>query len=315
MFSYKSREFIGVPIFVSVALAACVSSAAPLHPDSIQVLTGEGGASTSSPYQDDVYLNRIGFGDTLYTYTENMVAIDQFEVLEGRDNINAEWGDLDGAEDGDDNPFAKAGYDPSLQETVDPMIQDLSLKQVFNANSLTEMSDGEGGDGFWFRASFTHSLVDDIFGIDTQPEIVLFERGLNDEFDIRLITGGSFYDPITSDWLTTDSRDFSRTGIYVDTVEIGGPQELGVGGFDLDEFGVAEGERVYGLEIRTNGNSGPDLNGLFMTAESVDLMGPGLTPVPVQSSTLFLGLSALGSFVSWSWFGRREERRKGRKAA
>lgn len=309
MFSSKYPGYVGVPIFLSAALASSVAYAAPLHPEAIETYTSEAARSLGNPYRDDVYLGGIVFGGTQYTFSENMVAIAEFEVLSGRASVNAEWGDWDDAQDGDASPFVKAGFDPSLQETLDPLIQDLTLKHVFNSNSLTEMSDGEGGSIFSFKAAFSQSLVDNVFGLDAQPELVLFERGGNDRFDMRLIVGGSFEDPSVSDWLAVDSKQFAPSGIYVDTVEIAAPQEIGVGGFDIDQFDLPEGTRVYGLEIRTRDGTGPDLNGMFLTAETVASMGPPLLPVPVETSALLLGLSAPGVLLGWGWLARRRARR------
>ncbi len=308
MFSLKYPGYVGLPVFLSVALASGASNAVPLHPEGIETYTSEAARSLGNPYRDDVYLGGIVFGGTQYTFLENMVAIAEFEVLSGRANINAEWGDWDDAQDGDASPFAKAGFDPSLQETLNPLIQDLTLKQVFNSNSLTEMSDGEGGGIFSFKAAFSQSLVDNMFGLDAQPELVLFERGRNDRFDMRLITGGSFEDPNVSDWLAVDSRQFAPSGIHVDTVEIASPQEIGVGGFDIDQFGVPGGTRVYGLEIRSRDGTGPDLNGMFLTAETAASLGPPLLPVPVETSALLSSMSALGMLMGWAWLARRRNR-------
>ena len=173
------------------------------------------------------------------------------------------------------------------------------MENAFNSASLSEMSDGEGGSGFWFRALFEQSLTDNQFGPDTRPELAIFERGRNDVFDMRLITGGSFEMPELSDWLQINSRDFARTGVYVDTIEISAAQEIGVGGFDLDVFNLDAGARVYGLEIRTQNGSGPDLNGMFLTADETDRFGNSLTAVPVTASSLVLMLSGFAFLAMW----------------
>lgn len=300
MFGSSIARMCSASLCLAAPLAANTAYGTPLHPDSVEVFTLDGSSSPGTPFRDDVYLGALVFGGLNYAYGEQIVAISEFEVLSGRPNINAEWGDLDDASDGDPNPFVKAGYDPALQETTDPIVQDATLKSAFNSGSLSEMSDGEGGDAFWFRASFTQSLTDNQYGTDDRPELVVFERGLNDRFDIRLITGGSFEAPLLSDWLEVDSRQFARSGVYVDTVEIGGAQEIGVGGFDLDQFNLDAGAKVYGLEIRAEGRAGPDLNGMFLTADDASRFEAPLSPVPLQASAMLSGLSAfamLGSLV------------------
>lgn len=267
---------------------------ATLLPDEISVYSPDGSNNTSGPYRDDVYLDNIIFGDTTYSFTDQIVAVSELKVLSGHSNINAEWGDLDDESDGDGNPFSSLGYDPSLQESTDPILQNSTLREVFNSTSLTEMTDGEGGSAFSFRTLFSKSLFDNQVGLDDIPELVIFERGMNDTFDIRLITGGTFQAPEFSDWLQIDSRDFSETGIWVDTVEIGGAQHVGAGGFDLDAFNITPYARVYGLEVRSTNNTGPDLNGFFLTAADSSSFGEPLATVPVQGSTLaFLAIACL----------------------
>lgn len=301
MYLVKHATHWSVSLMVTAVLAGSAATAAPLHPDSIDVFLGQDTRDSTSPYRDDVYLEELVFDGIEYGYGENIVSITQFEVLSGRSKINAEWGDLDDFADGDGNPFAKAGFDPLLQETTDPTIQDLTLLNTFNSGSLSEMSDGEGGGRFSFRVLFAQSLTDNAFGADDRPEIVIFERGQNDRFDVRLLTGGTFDDPELSDWLQIDSREFADTGVFVDTVEIASAQEIGVGGFDLDQFGLAQGARVFGLEMRTRDGSGPDLNGMFLTADDSARFGPTMTPVPVTHSGLLLGFSVaafLGSLAA-----------------
>lgn len=304
----KSLGLLSATVILNTTLAITAAHAAPLHPDSVTVRTADGANVGGNSYRDDVFLDTLLFDGVDYAYGENIVAISTFEVLSGRNNINAEWGDWDDAMDGDDNPFAKAGFDPALQETVIPEIQDATLKNAFNSASLSEMSDGEGGDAFWFRAMFSQSLFDNQAGLDTQPEFVVFERGLNDRFDVRLITGGTFDQPVLSDWLEMDSSQFARSGVYVDTSEIGAAQEIGVGGFDLDQFGIDEGTRVYGLETRTRGGSGPDLNGMFLTTGEADRFGPPLLPVPVKSSAMLSSLSAFLFLTVWAFVCQKNGR-------
>lgn len=208
--------------------------------------------------------------------------------MSGRSKINSEWGDEDDGADGDDNPFVKAGYDPADQESVIPAIQDATLLETFNTLSLCEMSDGESGGSFHFRATFSQSLIDNDEAVDDIPELVFFERGLNDDFDIRVITGGSFANPTLSPWLSTSSKDFFNTGIRVDTKEIKRAQSIGVGGFDLNAFGLDVGDRAYGFELRAFDGEGPDLNGFFLSAEDSGNFGGALAPVPLPAGLLLL---------------------------
>ncbi|MGZ2258260.1 exosortase-dependent surface protein XDP2 [Roseobacter sp. A03A-229] len=302
------NAFLTSSAAVACALACWATTpatAAPLHPTGLTVTTPAGSNDTTDPYRDDVMLRSLTFGGIDMMSSSQIAAISQFTVLSGRSRINAEWGDLDDTSDGDGTPFDKAGHSGADQETTDPTIQDATLRNAFNSLSLSEMSDGEGGGDFSFRTLFSRSIVDNQVGADDIPELVIFERGMNDAFDIRLILGGSFEAPETSQWLETSSRLFADTGIMVDTKEIGRAQSIGIGGFDLDAFGLDLGQRVYGMELRTRGGSGPDLNGFFLTAADASSFGDPLTPVPLPAGLWLLGSALAGCIGARSLCGKR----------
>ncbi len=284
------------------------AQAAVIHADSIGVSIPGGTNDSSSPYTDDVFLDSIVIGSTNYATQDSFRAVSRFEVLTGRSRINAEWGDTDTNSDGDDNPFVKAGYDPAAQESIDPTIQNATLLNAFNSLSLSEMSDGEGGGALSFRLLFSASLTDNDDGVDQVPEIMLFERGMNDIFDVKLITGGTFEFPEFSSVLQVNSNTFWNTGISVNTVEISGSQTVGFGGFDLNDFGISSGESVYGMQIDTTG--GPDMNSFVLSAENPDDFGDPLSPSPNLSvvplpAGLPLLLTTLGATAV---FGRRRKK-------
>ncbi|WP_242649073.1 exosortase-dependent surface protein XDP2 [Cognatiyoonia sediminum] len=289
-----TRAAISV-VFLNVL--SSIATAGPIHPMDLQVALTPGTNDSTSPYQDDVHLTEITFGDLVLSITDQIVSVADFEVLSGRSNINAEWGDLDDDADGDADPFVKAGFSGLDQETVDPTVQDATLQEAFSSFSLSEMSDGEGNSEFSFQLLFAQSLVDNAYGEDEIPELVIFERGLNDDFDIRLILGESAGEYTYSDWLQTSSKLYFDTGIRVDTVEINSSQSIGVGGYDFDMFGLPEGQAVFGMELRTTNGSGPDLNGFFLTAADPDSFGPELTPVPLPAAgwMLIVGLGSLAA--------------------
>lgn len=157
------------------------------------------------------------------------------EVLTGRNQVNVEWGDLDTASDGDDHGMAKINQQATSQEFTDPAIQDRALLTIFSGLSLTEMTDGEGGATYSLRVAFKNWIRDNNNGVDGVSEIVMFERGRNDNFNVRLITGGTFDLPVVTDPLSISSSDFADVGFRVNTREIGVPQTLGVGAYDLND--------------------------------------------------------------------------------
>lgn len=261
---------------------------------------------------DDAYLDSLIFPDATFAGGDSFSAATKFEVTSGRSNINSEWGDLDDGADGDDNPFVKAGHGGESQETTDPAIQDATLLATFNSLSITEMSDGESG-GFQFKMLFSDGLTDDQPGvIDNVPELIFFERGLNDTFSVELIIGGTFETPVYSAAETVSSGDFWDTGLDVNTIEIGGAQSLGVGGLDFDDFGLALNAVVYGMRL-TVVSGGPDLNGFFLSTEDPsrfqaalgepprDGGGAAEVPAPPALAALGLGVAAL-----WAFRRRRE---------
>mgnify|MGYP006432385741 CR=1 FL=1 len=235
-------------------------------------------------------------------------------MLTGRDWINAEWGDNDDGSDGNDNPFAKAGYPNADQETTDPTIQDAALLNAFNSLSLSEITDGENdsGSSFSFKILFDGSLAFDDVGGDNRPDLVFFERGLNDEFVVDLIIGGSFANPIYSDplnLLTIDSGNFWDTGFQINTVEISGAQPMGVGGFDLSDWQLSPGTDVFGFRLSAEDTSGPDLGGFFLAAEDPNDFGPSLpdfdpSPVPLPP-TVWMLLPGLGLIFGFGAARRR----------
>jgi hypothetical protein len=295
---------------VLFGLTAMEARAAVIIPSNVMVGTPSGSTDTTDPYTDDVLLESLSFGGTVYDGSKGSFSVARdFRVLEGRSRINAEFGDNDngatGDDDGDDNPFVKAGIvapgtvltdGGSIQESTDPAIQDKALLNAFNSRSLSEITDGEGKGLLQFEVLFENSLAFDDVGGDGLPDIVLFERGNNDEYVIELITGGSIGAPALSAGVTVSDGDLGSAGFSIDTLEIGGPQEMSVGGFDLADFGLMSGDTAFGFRLTTT--DGPDLGGFFLAAEDPADFGPPLTaeaPLPASALLLLAGLGGLAA--------------------
>jgi hypothetical protein len=297
---------------ISAFVLPLAGQAAVITPTSISVTQPAGGTAPSGGvYTDDVYLDMLSFATgTQFSGADDFAAAAMLEVLTGREFINAEWGDTDNGDDGDDNPFVKAGLaspgdvvvDTGTagpgeipQESTDPSIQDPALINAFNSRSLSEMSDGENsnGSGFSFKVGFAKSLEDDAPGNadDGVPELIFFERGGNDQFTIEVITGGTFDNPVYSDPVAVDSLQFWDSGISVDTQEITGSQAITAGALDLDTFGLATGDKAFGFRLTVEGTNGPDLNGFFLAAEDPARFGTPL-PVPLPPGAALLALAA-----------------------
>lgn len=287
---------------VIVGLTAMETQAAVITPSSVVVDPPPDTTDPSDPFTDDVLLESLTFDDdtvdgTRYDASKGSFSVARdFRVLEGRSQINAEWGDTDTDADDDPDPFTKAGFADSDQETTDPVEQDAALLNAFNSRSLSEITDGEGGGSLQFEVLFENSLAFDDVGGDSLPDIVLFERGNNDEYVIELITGGSIDAPALSAGVTVNDGDLGSAGFSIDTLEIGGPQEMSVGGFDLADFGLMSGDTAFGFRLTTT--DGPDLGGFFLAAEDPADFGPPLTaeaPLPASALLLLAGLGGLAA--------------------
>ena len=82
---------------------------------------------------------------------------------------------------------------------------------------------------------------------------------------------------------------------------------MGVGGFDLADFGLGAGESAFGFRLSNERTvSGPDLGGFFLAAEDPDNFQPpldgepeiGTVPVP-GSGLMLLGALAFGAYGRW----------------
>src|SRR6056297_3479093 len=153
---------LGAPVHASPLLPSFMSVDVPVGTQG-GVTPGTGIAldpSTPLTFTDDVFLNTLTFGSTSFSGASFFAAAVQLEVTLNRGQVNIEWGDDDGPGDGDDNPLAKAGEDPADKESTDPSIQDPGLLRAFDTLSLTEMTDGEGGDPYGFKVLFSQGVLD-----------------------------------------------------------------------------------------------------------------------------------------------------------
>lgn len=261
---------------------------------------GTRNGSSSQPYVDDILLNTITFGTRTFS-TTNIREGQQAGVVTGRGFINAEFGDLDDNKDGNPNPF---GVNPPVplitQESTDPKTQDPAIKNAFNSLSLSQGLDGEEAAEFSYKLTFKEGIVDNNSGVDQIPELVFFERGINSNFTVRAITGGTFDNPTLSNpvSVTAPATELFATGIHIDTSEIDAGQQLGAIGFDLNEFGISAGQTVYGVQVTSPAGAGADIYGQFATTQNTAnfrTVPPALVPEPltILGSGIALGFGTL----------------------
>src|SRR6056297_189090 len=191
---------------------------------------------------DDIFLSTIRFGpnNNRVTFNGNNGEIipglaSIFLAGGGGTNVNAEWGDNDDNDDGNNNPFVKAGYAGASQESTDIDVINATLLQVFRTLNIMEGVDGED-ENFRLELIFERGVRDNNgSALDAIPEVIIFERGLNSDVAVQLLLA----DGGVTNELTIDRDDFRDAGFNADTVEIGGSQPMGVVGVDLNAFSGA----------------------------------------------------------------------------
>jgi len=220
----------------------------------------------TSDFTDDILLEEIEFGGTTFSASAGEIVPGAASRVIDEDvsgSVNAEYGDDDDDSDGDDDPFSKSGNPGADQESTDPSIRDPAIQAAFSNLSVSEGVDGEG-QNYTLRFAFDKGVIDNDPGPDNQPEVIFFERGLNSDTRIQLITGGTFENPELSDVLVISRGELIDSGISIDTVEIGGGQALGVVGVDLSEFSGGgfdpATDAVFGMDFGSAGG-GADLFG------------------------------------------------------
>ena len=330
--------FSVIGIFITSALPAS-AIANFTGADTITVTSPSGtnnpnNISSGGTIVDDAFLDEITFegGSSSFTAsntpsTNSFRAVQRLTVVSGRQggsganaaNVNGEFGENDTDSDGDDTPFHKAGLvatgDPvtdSIRESTVAEDQDAALLQALNNRNLAEIADGEGVTSYTLRLIFDQGISDNNNANDNAPELVLFERGINDPaIEISLITGGTFEAPIFSGSVFSEaSSNYDDTGLYLNTDEINSGQPLGVIGLDLSEdFGLTSGDPVFGIEI-TSTSGGADINSAILASEDPsrfeDVPSDLATPVPFEVEGS-MGLVALGGYIFYRYRKNRKQ--------
>lgn len=272
---------------LATGLAAQHVAAGVIQPSAIDVSQDPGG----------LWLNSITFAGHEYDAQAFGVA-KHVRVLEGRNQVNADWVDGD-----TDTPVMRAGGTADDQEATDPAsMQDEALLNALNHLDLSEITDGEGRDTSSFQLMFDKSVTHTQSGVGGQkptngrtPKLVLFERGMNDIFDVQLITGGTYVRPTLSSALSVNSQKFWKTGSTIDTREIGSAQDIGAAGILLSAFGINYGDEIFGVRVTSARGQGPDFSGIFLAADSDNFGEPLPVPAPGSLLLMLLGLGVMRS--------------------
>ncbi len=260
--------------------------------------------TSASPFVDDVYLASMTFGSTTFASGSGQFrAVGNVNVVSGAANVNAEYGDADTGSDGNPNPFLLAGVSDANPESTDPAIQRPSIRAAFNSLSIVQGIDGEGTP-YTLDLIFQRGINDDnSSAVDNIPELIFLERGANSIYNVQVITGGTFLNPIFApNTITINSGNAAQaraTGYYIDTVEIPGGQQLAATGLDLNSFFNGTASTIYG--VRITDTNGADLYGNFLSAASTSqfvpvpeaLQGDGFLSEPIVVPEAGTGLLTL----------------------
>lgn len=174
------------------------------------------------------------------------------------------------------------------------------LLDYIGNNNLNNIIDFEGIKTAILDLRFSQTLVDNTWGVDGYPEIIIFERGVNSDLMIQAVDnlGGT---GLGKTLLLKRNQQTTLSGILMDTTEIGAPQKVGYWKVDLSELGVPSVK--YLRVIATNAYNGPDIkimgiNTLACSQKSSNLEIKGLTNIistlPGDSFTYTLTIKNLG---------------------
>lgn len=262
------------------------------------------GKSAATAFIDDILLDTITFGGvTFQSQNSAFKAAQRVEVTSGAGQINAEYGDSDTGSDGNPNPFVSGGIVsegaslPNItRESADSTIQDSAIEAAFSSLSLSQGVDGEGPD-YSFNLIFQQGIVDNSTAVDQVPELIFFERGVNSDFSVQAITGGTLANPTFAPNTVKFLRsDLQPTGVYIDTIEITNGQQLGAVGIDLNDFGLSAAEAIYGIRLTSLKSSGADMYGQFVSAQDPSQfknVPSKLSGTPVPEPLTIFGSSTL----------------------
>lgn len=295
---------------VSTVLTASPGWAVVLTPTNVSVSTPSGSnngtlnGSSSQPYTDDILLNTVTFGSVTFQSTGNAFrTVQRAAVITNRSGVNAEFGDNDTGSDLNSNPFVTAGIlnegaslPSTTRESTVQAVQDAAVQAAFNSLSLSQGTDGEKGN-YSYDLIFQQGTVDNSSAADAVPELVFFERGVNSNFQVQVITGGTQASPTLSNPVTVLASNMFPTGIYIDTIEIDGGQQLGAIGIDLNDFGLGANVPIFGARVTSINNTGADIYGQFVTVVDQDqqIRDTPSELVPFELSPA-MGILALGAW-------------------
>ncbi|BAY97477.1 hypothetical protein NIES37_14190 [Tolypothrix tenuis PCC 7101] len=146
-------------------------------------------------------------------------------------------------------------------------------------NNLNNIIDTEDTGKFKINLKFGSNISQDNTGLDN---LFFWERGKNSKLKIQALDANN---TVIGTAITLDSATFGDAGFQIDTMEIGGNQQVGSWGVKLQQLGVTS---LSGIQLTAEASfNGPDFKLLARSSQ----ISPEKVPEP--STTASLGLLAV----------------------
>lgn len=158
----------------------------------------------------------------------------------------------------------------------DPTMPDIAT--YLGNQNLNNIIDTEDNGAFEMNLFFTYMLQEDNKGLDN---IFIWERGKNSDLIVQAIDEKG---DLIGNYLKLNRGDQTNAGYQIDTLEIGGAQNVGSWGVSLSQLGV---NTAAGIRIKTESAfNGPDFKIMGRLNDNPVLR----KSVPEPATTIGLGL-------------------------
>jgi hypothetical protein len=284
----------------SLALGALALLGSPQsRADSIRAVSGFQSVASGSATTSDRAFVETGFVGTSFKLTAADIGTFQSGTLVNSDGTYT-WNDVVPSDFGGGNTYPQ---NPDRGDTATPFPSEglggAKLSEVFEPRNLAYLLDGESDVSWTLDLLYGPGLGVVADGDDSTMELLVLERGANSMLGVQaILTDGSLTAAVLLNFRTDPGSDYGvarnggLTDFSLDTLEIGGAQQVAGIGVDLGAFGLTAGQAVLGYRFFAQADSpslrfdGPDFLGFVGTVRS--------QAVPEPGSLALAGIGALG---------------------